>query len=78
MTRHLDAYSNSEIRHIINEYIHSERDRDLLLDRWVNGYTYERLGELYDLSDVQVKRIVRKQSERLSTIEIRKEFCYNT
>lgn len=68
MTRHLDAYSNSEIRHIINEYIHSERDRDLLLDRWVNGYTYERLGELYDLSDVQVKRIVRKQSERLSLI----------
>lgn len=68
MTRHLDAYSNSEIRHIINEYIHSERDRDLLLDRWVNGYTYERLGELYDLSDVQVKRIVRKQSERLSSI----------
>ena len=68
LTRHLDAYSNSEIRHIINEYIHSERDRDLLLDRWVNGYTYERLGELYDLSDVQVKRIVRKQSERLSLI----------
>lgn len=68
LTRHLDAYSNSEIRHIINEYIHSERDRDLLLDRWVNGYTYERLGELYDLSDVQVKRIVRKQSERLSSI----------
>ena len=57
--------SNSEIVELINEYIHSERDRDLLVDRYTNGYTFERLGELHDLSTVQVKRIVYKQSEVL-------------
>lgn len=60
-----DDMSNSEIRHIIDEYIHSERDRCLLKDRYTNGYTYERLGEMYDLSTLQVKRIVYKQSERI-------------
>lgn len=57
--------SNSEIIELINEYIHSERDRDLLVDRYTNGYTFERLGELHDLSTIQVKRIVYKQSEVL-------------
>ena len=57
--------SNSEIVELINEYIHSERDRNLLVDRYTNGYTFERLGELHDLSTIQVKRIIYKQSEVL-------------
>lgn len=57
--------SNSEIVELINEYIHSERDREVLVDRYTNGYTFERLGEMHDLSTVQVKRIVYKQSEVL-------------
>lgn len=50
-------YSNSRITTIINEWIHSERDRLLMIDRLVNGMTYERLAEVYDLSVTQVRRI---------------------
>ena len=60
-----DDIPNSKITEVVDEYIHSERDRRLLKDRWINGYTYEKLGEMYFLSDVQVKRIVYKQMNKL-------------
>ena len=41
-----DDIPNSRINEIVDEYIHSERDRCLLKDRWINGYTYEKLGEM--------------------------------
>lgn len=50
-------YSNSVITNAINEWIHSARDRELMIDRLVNGMTYERLAEVYDLSVSQVRRI---------------------
>lgn len=50
-------YSNSVIISAINEWIHSERDRRLMIDRLVNGLTYERLAEDYNLSVTQVRRI---------------------
>lgn len=53
-------YSNSQIIEVINEWIHSERDRKIMIDRFVNGYTYENLAEIYDLSVRQVKRIICK------------------
>ena len=53
-------YSNSQIIHIIDEYIHSERDRKIMVDRLVNGICYEPLAERYDLSIAQIKRIVYK------------------
>ena len=58
-------YTNSQIREIIAEYIHSERDRRILERRLVDGITFERLGEEFDMSDKQVKRIVYKLQERL-------------
>ena len=68
MNNPFEDKSNTEIINLINEYIHSERDRKLLKDRLVNGYTYEKLGELHDLSEIQVKRIVYKQTERLEKV----------
>lgn len=51
-------YSNSEITKIINEYIHNERNRKLLLRRYVDGITLESLAEEFDLSVRQVKNII--------------------
>jgi len=51
-------YSNSEITRIINEYIHNERNRKLLLRRYVDGVTLERLAEEFDLSVRQAKNII--------------------
>ena len=51
-------YSNSKITEIINEYIHNERNRRLLLRRYCDGITLESLGEEFELSVTQVKNII--------------------
>ena len=53
-------YSNSEITRIINEYIHNERNRKILLRRYVDGITLEALAEEFDLSVKQIKNIIYK------------------
>ena len=54
------VYSNAEMTHLINEYIHSERDRNILIDRLVNGLTFSELEDKYHLSERQIKRIVKR------------------
>lgn len=51
-------YSNSGMILLIDEYIHSERDRKILKRRLIDGLTYESLAEEFDLSVTQIKRIV--------------------
>ena len=51
-------YTNSRIRELIGEYIHSERDRMMLERRMIDGITYEKLAEEFDISVSQVKRIL--------------------
>jgi len=55
-------YTNSRIREIIAEHIHSERDRKIMERRLIDGITFERLAEESDLSVSQVKRIIKKSS----------------
>ena len=56
-------YTNSQIRELIAEHIHSERDRQILSRRLIDGMTFDRLAEEFDLSVSQVKRIIWKDSE---------------
>lgn len=56
-------YSNSEITRVINEYIHNERNRNLLKRRYVDGITLESLAEEFDLSVRQVKNIIYKNED---------------
>lgn len=58
-------YSNSQIREIIAEYIHSERDRKILERRLIDGVTFERLAEEFDLSVRNTKTIVYKGQARI-------------
>ena len=53
-------YTNSEIEWLINEYIHSERDRRILKRRYIDGICFEPLAEEFDLSVRQIKNIVYK------------------
>lgn len=57
--------SRSEIEKLINEWIFHERDRAILKRRLLDGVTYEKLAEEFDLSVRQVKNIVYKQQDRL-------------
>lgn len=58
-------YTNSEITNLIDEHIHSERDRAILKRRLVDGIRYEKLAEDFELSVRQVKNIVYKAEEKL-------------
>jgi len=51
-------YSNSQIRRIIEDFIHSERDRKILSRRFIDGISFERLAEEQDMSVRQIKNIV--------------------
>lgn len=61
----LSNITNTQISQIIDEYIHSERDRALLKRRFIDGICYEPLAEEFDLSVVQTKRIVYKQGDKV-------------
>lgn len=54
----MNAYTNSRIRELIAEHIHSERDRRIMERRLVDGVTFEKLAEEFEMSDRQVRRIV--------------------
>lgn len=53
-------YTNSEIINLINEYVHSERDRQIMIERFVNGLTFSELSDKFYLSERQIKRIVKR------------------
>lgn len=53
-------YTNSQIKALIAEHLHSERDRQLLYRRLIDGVTFERLSEEFSLSPRQTRTIVHK------------------
>lgn len=58
-------YTNSQISGLIDEYIHSERDRAILKRRLIDGICYEPLAEEFNLSVKQVRNIVYKNESVL-------------
>lgn len=61
----LQDVSNSELTHLINEWIKSGRNREILKRRLIDGVCYEPLAEQYNLSVRQIKNIVYKSEEIL-------------
>ena len=61
----LDDLSRTQIEHLIDEYIRSERDRDILKRRLLDGVIYDDLAYEFDLSERQIKRIVYAGKEKL-------------
>ena len=53
-------YSNSRLRDIVAEYVHSERDRRIMIRKYADDITLEKLAEEEDLSVSQIKRIIKK------------------
>jgi DNA-directed RNA polymerase specialized sigma24 family protein len=50
---------------IIEEWVHSERDREILVRRLIDGITFERLAEEFDMSVRQIKNIVYKAEQEI-------------
>ena len=60
-------YTNSEIQKLIDEHIHSERDRLIMKMCFIEGYTYEKIAEKVDLTPRHISRIISKHMEKLNT-----------
>ena len=60
-------YTTTEITALIREYVHNERNREILKRRLIDGRTYEQLAEEFDLSPRQIKNIVYKAEKVLFT-----------
>ena len=63
--QHYISLTNSEIAEIISEHIHSERDRHILKMKLIDGYTYEKIAEIVDMSPRYVRKKKKKQTDRL-------------
>ena len=61
----MNNYINSQIMGIVSEVVHSQRDRDILRDKYVNGYTHEKIAEIHDMSTSQIKRIIHRYKRSL-------------
>ena len=60
-----DEMSRTEIEYLVTEYIHNIRNRKIAMSRFLDGLTYEKISEIYDLSVNQTKNIVQKVKETL-------------
>lgn len=58
-------YTNSHISEVIDEYIHSERDRKILKRRLIDGILFEQLAEEFRMSVRQIKNIVYRGQEKV-------------
>lgn len=57
--------SRSQIEDLIYEWIFNKRHRDILIDRLLEGMTFQDIAEKYDLSVQHTKRIIYKAEEKL-------------
>lgn len=64
-----EGKSRTEIENAIDEWIvccsNAERNRGIMKRRFVDGITYERIAEEFDLSVVQTKNIVYSMKKML-------------
>ena len=66
-------WSNSRLREIVNDYVHHERDREILIRKHCDHRTIEQLAEEFQLSDSQIKRIILKHSSTVFGIMAKDE-----
>lgn len=58
-------YPNSLIDATINEWIKSERDRRILHYKLIDGYTYEYIAEIMDMSPRRIQDIIYKSESKV-------------
>lgn len=55
-----EDYSNQRVCEVIDDYIHSARDREIILANLVDGVSYDELAGQYSLAYESIKDIMRK------------------
>ena len=57
--------TNSEISHRIEEQIHSERNRQIMRMKLIDGLTYEKIAEAVEMSPRYVRTLVHRLADSL-------------
>ena len=57
--------TNSQLAELISENIHSERNRQIMRMKLIDGYTYEKIAEIVQMSPRYVRALVKRLAERL-------------
>ena len=69
-----DGKSRTEIESIIDEWIvccsNAERNRKIMKRRYIDGVTFERIAEEFELSVVQTKNIVYSMNKLLERHDV--------
>lgn len=65
MTSIFDDMSRTDIEYLIREWIHDQRDREVVSRRLLDGIIFEKLAEEFELSVTQVKTICYKSQNKL-------------
>jgi DNA-binding CsgD family transcriptional regulator len=63
--QHYITLSNSQLAELIGEHIHSERNRQIMKMKLIDGYTYEKIAEIVQMSPRYVRSLVKRLTERL-------------
>jgi DNA-binding CsgD family transcriptional regulator len=63
--QHYIKLSNSQLAELIGEHIHSERNRQIMRMKLIDGYTYEKIAEIVQMSPRYVRSLVKRLTERL-------------
>ena len=57
--------TNSQLAELIGEHIHSERNRQIMRMKLIDGYTYDKIAEIVQLDPRYIRALVRKLSGTL-------------
>ena len=63
--QHYITLTNSEIADRISENIHSERNRQIMRMKLIDGYTYEKIAETVQMSPRYIRSLVRQLTDSL-------------
>lgn len=63
--KNIEDLSRKEWENLIDQYVFNEAHRPILKRRLLDGITFERLSEEFDMSTRQIKNIVYKSQEKL-------------
>lgn len=63
--QHYITLSNSQLAELISEHVHSERNRQIMRMKLIDGYTYEKIAEIVQMSPRYVRALVKRLTERL-------------
>lgn len=63
--QHYNTLTNSQLAELIGEHIHSERNRQIMRMKLIDGYTYEKIAEIVEMSPRYVRSLVKRLTDRL-------------